>query len=113
MPISKEEDKIHKALTKSQEKILNKMAQIELDIHHHHNMHGGDIGIVDAFKNLGNTIKSGFEDKIINPIKSGFEDKIINPIENKIINPVQEQINSLPQKTQDLIKKIPQHHIIT
>jgi len=78
MPISKEEDKIHKALMKSQEKILNKMAKIEMDIHKHHNIHGGDIGFVDAFKNLGNTIKSGFEDKIINPV----QEKIINPIQN-------------------------------
>ena len=78
MPISKEEDKIHKALMKSQKKILNKMAKIEMDIHKHHNIHGGDIGFVDAFKNLGNTIKSGFEDKIINPV----QDKIITPIQN-------------------------------
>ena len=106
--ISKEENEIHNSIKKSQAKILDKMAQIEMDIHKHHSMHGGDIDIVGAFKNLGNTIKSGFEDKIINPIKSGFEDKIINPIENKIINPVQEKINSLPKKTQDLINKIPQ-----
>lgn len=114
MHISKEEDKIHKALRKSQEKILDKMAQIEMDIHHHHIKHGGDIGFIDAFKNLGNTIKSGFEDKIIHPvedlgnqIKSGFEDKIIHPFEDKIISPVQQQINSLPQKTQDIINKLP------
>jgi hypothetical protein len=112
--ISKEENAIHKKIMKSQEKILNKMAQIEMDIHHHHIKHGGDIGFIDAFKNLGNTIKSGFEDKIIHPvedlgnqIKSGFEDKIIHPFEDKIISPVQQQINSLPQKTQDIINKLP------
>jgi hypothetical protein len=104
MPISKEEDKIHKALIRSQDKILKKMAQIEMDIHNHHQIHGGAIGIVDAFKNLGNTIKSGFEDKIINPIKQGFEEKIINPIENKIVNPIKE---NLPKSTQDFLDKIP------
>jgi hypothetical protein len=104
MPITKEEDKIHKALIKSQDKILKKMAQIEMDIHNHHQIHGGAIGIVDAFKNLGNTIKSGFEDKIINPVKQGFEEKIINPIENKIVNPIKE---NLPKSTQDFLDKIP------
>jgi hypothetical protein len=104
MPIFKEEDKIHKALMKSQEKILNKMAKIEMDIHNHHNIHGGSIDIVGAFKNLGNTIKSGFEDKIINPVKQGFEEKIINPFEEKIINPIKENI---PKSTQDLLDKIP------
>ena len=104
MPISKEEDKIHKALIRSQDKILKKMAQIEMDIHNHHNIHGGAIGIVDAFKNLGNTIKSGFEDKIINPVKKGFEEKIINPIEDKIVNPIKENI---PKSTQDFLDKIP------
>ena len=104
MPISKEEDKIHKALMKSQEKILDKMAQIEIEMHKHHAIHGGAIGFIDAFKNLGNTIKSGFEDKIINPVKQGFEDKIINPIEDKIINPIKENI---PKSTQDLLDKIP------
>jgi hypothetical protein len=33
-------------------------------------------GVGDWFKNLGNTIKSGFEDKIINPIK----ENIVNPV---------------------------------
>ena len=75
----------HKKMSKNLEKILDKMAKIELDIHKHHNMHGGSIDIAGAFKNLGNTIKSGFEDKIINPIKSGVEEKIINPIKRKCI----------------------------
>jgi hypothetical protein len=92
MPISKEEDKIHKALMKSQEKIINKLAQIEIEMHKHHAIHGGAIGFVDAFKKLGNTIKSG------------FEDKIINPIENKIINPIKENI---PKSEKDILDKIP------
>ena len=104
MPISKEEEKIHKALMKSQEKILNKMAEIEMDMHRHHAIHGGAVGFVDAFKNLGNTIKSGFENKIINPVKQGFEEKIINPIEDKIINPIKQNI---PKSERDLLDKIP------
>lgn len=96
MPITKEEDRTHKALIKSQKKILDKMAQIEMDMHKHHQIHGGAIGFIDAFKNLGNTIKSGFEDKIINPVKQGFEEKIINPIKENI-----------PKSTQDLLDKIP------
>ena len=96
--------KEHKKMEKSLEKILNKMAQIEMHIHNHHQIHGGAIGIVDAFKNLGNTIKSGFENKIINPVKQGFEEKIINPIEDKIVNPIKQNI---PKSTQDLLDKIP------
>jgi hypothetical protein len=96
--------KEHKKMEKSLEKILDKMAQIELAMHKHHQIHGGAVGFVDAFKKLGNTIKSGFEDKIINPVKQGFEEKIINPIEDKIINPIKENI---PKSTQDLLDKIP------
>jgi hypothetical protein len=72
------------------------MAQIEIEMHKHHKMHGGAIGFIDAFKNLGNTKKSGFEDKIINPIKSGVEEKIINPIKENI-----------PKSEKDLLDKIP------
>lgn len=104
MPITKEEDRTHKALIKSQKKILDKMAEIEMAMHKHHQIHGGAIGFVDAFKNLGNTIKSGFEDKIINPVKKGFEEKIINPIEDKIVNPIKK---NLPTTTQDFLDKIP------
>lgn len=88
--------KEHKKMEKSLEKILDKMAQIEIEMHKHHKMHGGAIGFIDAFKNLGNTIKSGFEDKIINPIKSGVEEKIINPIKENI-----------PKSEKDLLDKIP------
>lgn len=94
MPISKEEDKIHKALMNSQEKILNKMAEIELAMHKHHQIHGGAIGFVDAFKRLGNTIKRGFEDKIINPI----EEKIINPIKENIPKSEKELLDKIPDK---------------
>lgn len=88
--------KEHKKMEKSLEKILDKMAQIEIEMHKHHQMHGGAVGFVDAFKNLGKTIKSGFEDKIINPIKSGVEEKIINPIKENI-----------PKSEKDILDKIP------
>jgi len=65
-------------------------------------------------KNLGNTIKSGFENTIEHPIedignqiKSGFQDNIINPIQQKIVDPIQQQISSLPQTTQNIINKLP------
>ena len=49
-------------------------------VHHHHHLHGegwlDDAG--NFFKNAGNTIKSGFEQKIIQPV----EQKIVNPIKN-------------------------------
>jgi len=49
-------------------------------VHHHHHLHGegwlDDAG--NFFKKAGNTIKSGFEDKIIHPV----EQKIVNPIKN-------------------------------
>lgn len=71
--MSKEHKKIHNSLMKSQNAIMNKMSKIEMDLHKHHEMHGGAIGFVDAFKKLGNTIKSGFEKKIIEPIKHSEE----------------------------------------
>jgi len=46
-------------------------------------------GIGDWFKNLGNTIKSGFEDKIVNPIK----ENIVNPINENIVKPVENVYN--------------------
>jgi len=51
-----------------------------VEVHHHHHLHGegwlDDAG--NFFKNAGNTIKSGFENKIIQPV----EQKIINPVKN-------------------------------
>jgi len=73
-------------------------------IHHHHHLHGegwlDDAG--NFFKNAGNTIKSGFEDKIINPIQQGFQDKIINPVQQKVINPIE----NLPKEVQSKVQAL-------
>ena len=73
-------------------------------IHHHHHLHGegwlDDAG--NFFKNAGNTIKSGFEDKIINPIQQGFQDKIINPVQQKVINPIENLPKNIQSKVQAL-----------
>ena len=117
MPISKEENKVHKDIIKSQKEISKKINNIAKEIKKHHKKHGPPIGrgFLDDMKNLGNSIKSGFENTIEHPIedlgntiKTGFQDNIVNPIQQKIIDPVQAQINSLPQKTQDIINKLPQ-----
>jgi len=76
--------------------IIKKIDSLADEIHEHQKVHGGKIDIAGAFKNLGNTIKHGFEDKIINPIKSGVEDKIIHPAEagfkKDIIDPFKKDV---------------------
>ena len=56
--------------------------------HLHLGGRGLGTGIGDWFKNLGNTIKSGFEDKIINPIK----ENIVNPATDLYNKNVPEEI---------------------
>jgi hypothetical protein len=116
MPISREENAIHKALLKSQNEIKSDISKINKKIKCHYKKHGvhGD-GFLDDLKSVGNTIKSGFEDKIEHPlenignqIKTGFEDKIINPVQNQIISPTQNLINSLPDKTKKLFDSVPE-----
>jgi hypothetical protein len=116
MPISKEENAIHKALLKSQMEIKKDISKINNKIKCHYKKHGvhGD-GFLDDLKNFGNTIKSGFEDKIEHPIedignqiKTGFQDNIINPVQEKVINPTQQLINSLPDKTKKLFDSVPE-----
>jgi hypothetical protein len=46
-------------------------------------------GIEDFFKNMGNTIKSGFE----NTIQKPFEEKVINPIKQNIVDPAKAGYN--------------------
>ena len=91
MGISKEEREIHNALKKSQKEILKKMKIIQKDIHHHHSVHGGSLDLLDAFKDLGNTIKSGFEDKIIHPVENIINTVKENPTTQKIAQRLSEQ----------------------
>jgi hypothetical protein len=117
MPISKEEDKIHKAIMKSQNDISKHIKQIDKKIKCHYDKHGiNGLGFIDDMKNLGNTIKSGFEDKIEHPIedfgnqiKTGFQNDIINPVQDKIINPTQNLIDTLPAKSKALFNSIPEN----
>jgi hypothetical protein len=116
MSISKGEDKIHKAIMKSQNDISKHIKQIDKKIKCHFDKHGiNGMGFIDDMKNLGNTIKSGFEDKIEHPledfgnqIKTGFQNDIINPVQEKIINPTQDLIDSLPAKSKSLFNSIPE-----
>ena len=116
MPISKEENEVHRALIKSQKEISKNIKEINKKIKNHYKKHGvHGIGFIDDLKSIGNTIKSGFEDKIEHPledfgntIKSGFQNDIIDPVQNKIINPTQNLIDSLPDKTKQLFNSIPE-----
>ena len=51
-------------------------------------------GIGDWFKNLGNTIKSGVEDKIINPIKQNIVDPAMNLYKQNVPEDVRRDINT-------------------
>ena len=44
-----------------EDEIIKKIERLADEIHEHQHMHGGKINIANAFKNLGSTIKSGFE----------------------------------------------------
>jgi hypothetical protein len=60
-------------------------------------------GVGDWFKNLGNTIKSGFENTIQKPVEQGFKDlgnTIKTGFNEKIANPAKEALTS--QKAKDL-----------
>lgn len=48
-----------------EKEILKKIKMLRKEIKSHHKMHGGKINIAKSFKKLGNTIKRGFERKII------------------------------------------------
>jgi len=78
-------------MEKSHAKILNKLNEIQHDIIKHHIKHGphgegfGD-DFVNAFKNLGHTIKSGFEDKIEKPIVNTYHK--IEPVLQKGVESV-------------------------
>lgn len=99
--MSKEHKKIHNSLMKSQNAIMNKMSKIEMDLHKHHEMHGGSINFVNAFKNLGNTIKSGFEKKIIEPIKHSEEMDFITKKKGGLASSLLH--NALPATTSALV----------
>jgi len=51
-------------------------------------------GIGDWFKNVGNQIKSGFEDKIINPIKENIVQPVQNLYEQHVPSEIRRDINT-------------------
>jgi hypothetical protein len=69
-------------------------------------------GIGDWFKNVGNQIKSGFEDKIINPIKENIVQPVQNLYEQNVPADVRRDINtglrftSAPGLIADLSKRL-------
>jgi len=64
-----------KPVTDGERKIIRKINKLERLIRNHQQIHGGKINIAKAFKKLGSTIKSGFENKIEKPVMND----VINP----------------------------------